>query len=225
MEAIQEILAYVDAYATANLEQFAGFHRPLAKLMEEHDKHVEELRLACSTLQATLESLDECREIFKIVTAGGLPDPDMSTTSWFSIVEETQRLPFVVQHVVNNIQAVPRHYPMFDFWEVSGADFLALLKSPKVLPAANNVKVAAQSLLRVSQTLHERLEETRDRLSIEAGVPPAPPISPGDDSPGTWTYAQRTAPARTASVLREKAVTGGLDRCRSLRTRGHCTTF
>jgi hypothetical protein len=172
-EMIKKIQEYVDSTQWPNYQDFLAEH-PRSVFVtgfKQHDSNVEGLNNVAQVLFDRLLSWPEFqKEVQSALTtyenqrASLGPRAQSLSDMGKDIPEE------IAQHVINNVQVLPSHYIISQFWNEVGSNLLSFRNRPEFGP----LHQAREKLLQHSTRLKQALESHRLTLSRRYDVPAAP---------------------------------------------------
>ena len=180
-EMIKTVQEYVDSTQWPNYQDFLAEYPKSAFIsgFKKHDSHVQDLNNVTQVLfdrmlswPDFLSALEAALTKYENERASLGPRAQSLTDQTKEVLEE------VAQHVINNVQALPSHYVISQFWNEVGSDLLSFRNRPEFQPLHQGMR----SLVQLSATLKKALEAMRLSLSRQYDVPaaPVPGILPQD---------------------------------------------
>jgi hypothetical protein len=170
---IKTIQEYVDSTQWPNYQDFLAEHPKsiFVQGFKQHDSNVEGLNNVAGVLFDRLLSLpDFVNEVknalkrYEDQRASLGPRAQSLNDMAKDIPEE------IAQHLINNVQVLPSHYVISQFWNEVGSNLLSFRNRPEFLP----LHQAREKLLGHSTKLKQALESFRLVLSRRHDVPAAP---------------------------------------------------
>jgi hypothetical protein len=158
--------------AVENLEQFLEFFPAAARIIEQHDHRVEELRIACIAYYKAIVDNPRFQEVFRSVAteAPVVLNGDFSAHfGAFRTEEEFAGL--LAEYLVNNMEDLPSSYATSRLWNQFRDRFVAVARSPELAAYKDEVDASGHRLLEAAEELTKSLKTTRSELSLEFDVP------------------------------------------------------
>lgn len=173
LESIRYVSQMVPASYAPNLEQFKKYHPAISENITFHDDAVAQLFVACKNLERAILESSALREVFaRGATDEALSELDKSLGDMFPGTEESERLGWIAQEIINGAGEIPSYFNHAPLWNRRRNEFIRILDHPQVSEAKAMTDRAGEKLLQTVNRLIELLTDTRDQLSLEYDVPP-----------------------------------------------------
>lgn len=178
LESIRHVSQMIPAGYAPNLEQFKKYHPVISENITFHDDQVAQLFVACKNLERAILESSALREIFAHVTTDeALSELGKSLEDMFVGAEESERLGWIAQEIINGAGEIPSYFNHAPLWNKRRNEFMRVLDHPQVSHAKSLTDRAGEKLLQTVNRLIELLTDIRDQLSLEYDVPLVPAAS------------------------------------------------
>lgn len=178
LESIRLVSQMIPAGYAPNLEQFKKYHPVISENINFHDGEVTQLYVACKNLERAILEKGALGEVFaRVTTDEALGDLGKSLGDMFIGAEDSERLGWIAQEIINGAGEIPSYFYHAPLWNGHRNEFMRVLDHPQVSEAKALTDRAGEKLLQTVNRLIELLTDTRDRLSLEYDVPPVPAAS------------------------------------------------
>ena len=158
-----------------NLEQFKKYYPVISENITFHDGQVAQLTVTCKSLQRAIVESGPLQEIFNsVTTAEALAEIGNSLDDLFFGGDAAEGLGWIAQEIINGSGKIPSYIGHSPLWNEHRDKFMQVLNHPQVSEAKALTDRAGEQLLQTVNRLIELLAETRDRLSLDYGVPLVP---------------------------------------------------
>jgi hypothetical protein len=178
LESIRYVSQMIPAGYAPNLEQFKKYHPTISENITFHDGEVAQLRVACKNLESAILESGALEKVFaRVTTDEALTELGKSLGDMFVGAEESQRLGWIAQEIINGAEEIPIYFGHAPLWNRHRNEFMRVLGHPEVSYAKTLTDRTGEKLLHTVNRLIELLTDTRDQLSLEYDVPPVPAAS------------------------------------------------
>jgi hypothetical protein len=163
---------HMPASARANLEQFSMFFPEVNDLLEEHDRKVADLTLACASFHEAIVRDSRFREVFAGVETESQVEFGVDFGSHFGAFSTRGDFASILaEHMVNNLAALPSFHATSRLWNRFRDRFVPVAASPELEPYRLASEICGRELLEAGDKLNHKFKAIRSDLSLEFDVP------------------------------------------------------
>jgi hypothetical protein len=176
MLAIIPVRSHIPYGIGANLDQFLSFHENVAALCKAHDLSVAELAEACGRMyDSLLANLSFKNAIETACQSDRVNFPPGQTRAIFTETPELNKVVgWIAEYVVNSSGPLGSQYVAASIWNAFREEFLAYREKLPIRAIWTDVERIRRELLETVDQLLSSLRNTRNSLSLQFDVPPAP---------------------------------------------------
>lgn len=172
LEELRHAAAYIDHLTRGNAEQFFAFYPEAKRAIDEHNKAVDALTLACQHLQEALTKSAELQKVYQQTTSSdSLAELGVKLSDLFGSYPVANHLALLAQSIINNAGEVLPYYSTAPLWNRYRKEFMAVLEPPPIRAAYENVLKKGKELRGKTDRCSALLKEIRLDLSLEHDQP------------------------------------------------------
>lgn len=172
---IRPLNEYIAPPSRPNYEDFVRANRAIARFLQQHDALVMTLEQNAQVASRSLLRSQEFLYGVEQSLTAYLTRPGQQAYPGGGVPEE-QFPALMAEHVVNNVQELPRHYTDSDFWKQYGATLRAFARGPEF----EALRQSRDTLFKHDQLLKTKLLDLRFDLCGKYDVPAAPTSPSGE---------------------------------------------